>query len=158
LDFGCGMGNLAVAAAKQGCEVLALDGSHSAIDFLCRRAASEQLAIDARVADLREYQITETYDAIVSIGLLMFFDCATARRVLANLQAHVRAGGVAVINVLVEGTTYLDMFDPAGHCLFARGEMQEQFASWQIISAEFRDFDAPGNLRKSFITLIAQKP
>jgi hypothetical protein len=36
--------------------------------------------------------------------------------------------------------------------------MQEQFASWQIISAEFRDFDAPGNLRKSFITLIAQKP
>ena len=31
LDYGCGMGNLAFAAAERGCDVLALDASPAAI-------------------------------------------------------------------------------------------------------------------------------
>jgi SAM-dependent methyltransferase len=38
LDFGCGLGNLAMAAAAQGCPVLALDASPTAIAALHRRA------------------------------------------------------------------------------------------------------------------------
>jgi len=158
LDFGCGMGNLAVAAARQGCRVVALDASPTAIEHLQHRAADEKLAITALVEDLRDYRVTETFDAIVSIGLLMFFDCSTARRCLAQLQAQVRAGGIAVINVMVEGTTYMDMFDPAGYCLFARGEMPQRFAGWDLLSVEYRDFELPGCQVKSFITLIARKP
>lgn len=169
LDVGCGMGNLAVEAARRGCTVVALDGNQAAIEHLQRRAAAAGLPIDARVADLREPRITEPFDAIVSIGLLMFFDCATARRCLDNIRSQVRAGGIAVINVLIEGTTYLDMFDPAGHCLFGRDELQQQFAGWEILGVDYRDFDvppgsepAPGTSvrvqRKSFITLIARRP
>ena len=158
LDFGCGMGNLAVAAAKRGCSVVALDGSGAAIAHLQRRAKHESLAIDAVQADLRNYQISEEFDVIVSIGLLMFFDCASAFRSLANLKTQVREGGVAIINVLIEGTTYLDMFEPAGHCLFSRSELERRFAGWNILHAEYRDFAAPDQQVKSFATLIAQKP
>jgi tellurite methyltransferase len=131
LDFGCGMGNLAVAAARRGCSV---------------------------VADLRHVEITEDFDAVASIGLLMFFDCKTAFRSLANLQAHVHEGGIAAINVLVEGTTYMDMFDPLDHCLFSHAALQQQFADWNILHTEFHDFAAPDNRLKSFATVIAQKP
>ena len=31
LDYGCGLGNLALAAARRGCNVVALDGSYNAI-------------------------------------------------------------------------------------------------------------------------------
>ncbi len=158
LDFGCGMGNLSLAAARQGCNVVALDGSPAAIEHLRQRAAAEGLAIEARVADLREFVVTDTFDAVVSIGLLMCFDRPTARRCLANLQAQVRAGGVAVVNVLVEGTTYTDILDPGSHCLFARGELQNVFSGWDILAADYSDFDAPRSLRKSFITVIARKP
>ena len=158
LDFGCGMGNLAVAAAKRGCSVVALDGSTAAVEFLQHRAFAESLAIEVAQADLRTYQVTEDFDTIVSIGLLMFFDCPTAFRCLANLQAHVRDDGFAIINVMIEGTTYLDMFAPEEHCLFSRTEMERRFADWNIISSEFRDFGAPGERVKSFATLIAQKP
>ena len=96
LDFGCGMGNLAVAAARRGCSVVALDGSSAAIGHLQRRARRDSLAIDAAQADLRTFEVTEDFDTIVSIGLLMFFDCSTAFRSLANLQARVRKGGVAI--------------------------------------------------------------
>lgn len=169
LDIGCGMGNLAVEAARQGCEVVALDGNQTAIHHLQQRAAAERLAIDAQVTDLRELRITESFDAIVCIGLLMFFDCAAARCCLDNIRLQVRDGGIAVINVLIEGTSYLDMFDPAGHCLFGRHELQQQFAGWAILDADYRDFDVPPVAEsapgasvsvpcKSFITLIARKP
>lgn len=158
LDFGCGLGNLAIAAAQQGCSVVALDGSHPAIEHLRQRAAAESLPVEAIEADLRTHEIGEDFDCVVSIGLLMFFDCATALRVLALLQAHVRPGGIAAINVLAEGTTYLDMFQPGHYCLFARNEMASRFAGWDIIHSEFRDFDAPDQRMKSFVTLIARKP
>ena len=158
LDFGCGLGALAITAARRGCSVLALDASPTAIEHLRQVAAHDALAIEAHEADLRNYQLTEDFDTIVSIGLLMFFDCPTALHQLAQLQSRVRAGGTAVINVLIEGTTYLDMFDEQGHCLFARDELRKQFAGWNVLSCDYQDFTAPMNRVKSFVTVIAQKP
>ena len=158
LDFGCGLGNLAMAAAQRGCSVVAMDGSRAAINHLQQRAAAESLQVEAIEADLRNHEISEDFDCVVSIGLLMFFDCPTALRVLTMLQAHVRPGGIAVINILIEGTTYLDMFQPDNYCLFPRTETTSRFQDWNIIHSEFRDFDAPDRCIKSFVTLIAQKP
>ena len=158
LDYGCGLGNLAIAAARQGCSVVALDASHTAIDHLSRIAREQALPIEAAEADLRSHELTGEFDAVVSIGLLMFFDCATALRQLRNLQSHTLAGGVAVVNVLVEGTTYLDMFDPQDHCLFSRDEMHARFAGWEIQQLEAQDFPAPNGQVKSFVTLVARKP
>ena len=158
LDYGCGLGNLAFAAAQRGCSVLALDASPAAIAHIKRRAAAEALPVHAALADLRKYELDEDFDAVVSIGLLMFFDCPTAFRALSHLQSHVREGGVAVVNVLIEGTSYLDMFDPKGHCLFSRTELASRFAGWSILRSEFSDFEAPGGRNKSFATVIARKP
>jgi 2-polyprenyl-3-methyl-5-hydroxy-6-metoxy-1,4-benzoquinol methylase len=82
LDFGCGLGNLAFAAARRGCRVTALDASTAAIEHVRRRAAAEAADVSAGLADLRDYELRQDYDAVVSIGLLMFFDCPTADRVL----------------------------------------------------------------------------
>jgi tellurite methyltransferase len=158
LDLGCGLGNLAFAAAAQGCKVTALDGSPAAVEHMRSRAASQALAVVPAQADLRQYRIEGEYDAVVAIGLLMFFDCDTALRVLARLQAAVRPGGHAVVNVLVQGTTYLDMFDPQAHCLFAPDALLGHFSGWQVVHHEHRRFDAPGGTQKCFATLIARKP
>lgn len=158
LDFGCGMGNLAFAAVARGGTVTALDASPAAIEHIRRRAAQEAVAVVAALADLRDYPVQRDYDCVVSIGLLMFFDCATAFKVLAELQRHVRPGGHAVVNVLIEGTTYLDMFDPLDHCLFAPSALQQCFAGWHIEHAGFSDFEAPHGSLKRFATVIARKP
>lgn len=158
LDFGCGMGNLAFAAARRGCRVTALDASPAAVDHIRARAATEGAAVSASLADLRRYKIERDYDCVVSIGLLMFFDCPTAFRVLAELQERVRPGGYAVVNVLIEGTSYLDMFDPESHCLFAASELRDRFVGWSIAQSEFRDFEAPAHTIKRFSTVIARKP
>jgi tellurite methyltransferase len=158
LDFGCGLGNLAMAAAAQGCSVLALDASPSAIRHLQQCTAVQALPVEAIEADLRDYRIEGDFDCVVSIGLLMFFDRPTALRVLSMLQGCVRPGGIAVINTLIEGTTWLAMFGTENCCLFARDELAGRFAGWNILHSEFRDFDAPQQTVKSFVTLIARKP
>ena len=158
LDFGCGMGNLAFAAAAQGCRVTALDGSAAAIAHIQARAAVEGAAVTATLADLRQHRVQGSYDCVVSIGLLMFFDCPSAARVLAELQARVRPGGCAAITMLIEGTTFLDMFDPTSQCLWPAPELAARFAGWALLLSEINEFSGPRGTIKRFATVIARKP
>lgn len=158
LDFGCGMGNLALRAARAGHRVHALDASPAAIAHLRKLAHDEALPLQADEADLRSMQLSASFDTVICIGLLMFFDCPTALVQLEHLKSLVRPGGVAVVNVLIEGTTYTDMFSVEGHCLFKPDELAKQFQGWNVLLHQQSDFPAPGGTVKKFATLIAQRP
>jgi tellurite methyltransferase len=138
--------------------VVALDGSHAAIEHVRSVARREGLRIQADEADLRAYDVKQDFDTVICIGLLMFFDCPTAFHQLAGLQAHVRPGGMLVVNVLTEGTTYMDMFSPEGHCLFKPGDLRERFEGWELLSYVNQEFGAPRNTVKAFETAIARRP
>ena len=158
LDLGCGLGNLSIAAAMNGCRVTALDASPTAIADLARRAAEQRLPITAREADLRNFCIEGRFDSVVSIGLLMFFAKETARPGLASSKELVKPGGVVAVNVLIEGTTFLGMFDPNEHYLFRENELPEFFAGWTPEYLNFESFPAPNETIKRFCTLVARRP
>ncbi len=157
LDLGCGMGNLSVEAARRGANVLAVDASSAAIARIRKTALAQNLAIDAVLADIGAYEITGRFDSIVAIGLLMFFRREKALALLTDIQAHVEKQGLAIINVLIEGTTFMGMFEPDNYCLFGRHELEDQFKGWNILHSVHERFDAPGNTKKVFSTVIAQK-
>ena len=158
LDLGCGLGNLAIEAARRGCSVVALDASVHAIERIRKVAGAEALPVEAKVADLATYRITEDFDVIVSIGLLMFMESFCARQLLNEIQSHVKPDGLAIINVLIEGTTYLDMFEPGRYYLFGRNELRDQFVEWDLLESKYDSFDAPGSTVKWFATVVARKP
>lgn len=158
LDLGCGLGNLALEAARQGCTVTALDGSPTGIARIRETALAEGLPLEAHEADLAHWTIDRDYDCIVAIGLLMFFPQARAEALLADILARVRPGGVVVLNTLVAGTNFLGMFEP-GHChLFPVGALRQAVAGWTVRAESFDTFPAPGDTLKVFDTLIARKP
>lgn len=158
LELGCGLGNLSIEAARAGHEVTAIDACPDAVKDLDRRAQAEGLPIRVLEADLVEWRATDTWDTVVAIGLLMFFACEDARNVLQEIRRAVAPGGIAAVNVLVEGTTYMDMFDPQGYCLFPAGELEATFGDWKILLASIDEFPAPGERIKRFATVIAQRP
>src|SRR5450759_4824129 len=131
LDYGCGLGNLSIAAARRGCRVVAIDASPTAVERI--------------------------HDTSVAIGLLMFFRRERALALLADIQVNVAAGGCSIVNVLIEGTTYLGMFDPDNYYLFGRDELEQCFAGWKILVSRHDSFPAPGDTRKEFATVIAQR-
>jgi tellurite methyltransferase len=158
LDLGCGLGNLTIEAARRGCPVLALDASVYAIERIRTAAAAECLSVEAVVADLTTDQITGNFDVIVSIGLLMFLERDRARELLSEIQRHVAPGGYAIIKVLIEGTTFLEMFEPGHYYLFGHDEIQDIFAGWEILESRYDNFEAPGQTVKMFTTVVARKP
>jgi tellurite methyltransferase len=158
LDLGCGLGNLAVEAATKGCRVAAFDASPIAIADLNRRARERGLPITARQADLRDFTIEGQFDTVIAIGLFMFFAKEVAQRGLARVKELTRAGGIAAVNVLIEGTTYLGMFEPGEYYLFSENELPECFAGWTQEYLKVESFSAPNDTVKRFCTLVARRP
>jgi len=159
LDLGCGIGNLAIAAAARGARVLALDGSPAAIGNLTDRARASGLDITARREELSDYEPAGDFDCVVAIGLFMFFPPEAAHRQLARALQAVRPGGIAAVNVLIEGTTYTEMFDTErGYTLFREDDLPRAFAGWAILDDRVEQFDAPGGTIKRFRTTIARRP
>ncbi len=157
LDLGCGLGNLSIEAARRGASVVAVDASPTAIARIQQVAAEEKLALRGMQADLGNYPIDGQFDSIAAIGLLMFFDRAWALELLEEIQQHVKPGGCAVINVLIEGTTFFGMFQPGHYTLFGREELAQHFADWQVLEHVYQTFPAPENTEKVFATIVARK-
>lgn len=158
LDLGCGLGNLSLEAAKQGHRVVAVDASPTAVARVHADATREGLPVQVIQADIEKWSIDRSYDTIVAIGLLMFFRHETAIKLLQAVQEHVKPGGCAIVNVLIDGTTYIGMFDLDNYCLFQQKELEERFAGWKIVKSHNQTFPAPEATRKEFSTVIAEKP
>ena len=70
---------------------------------------------------------------------------------LTAIQEHVKPGGRAIVNVLIEDTTYLGMFDPDNYCLFRRDELEERFEDcWNILESRTQTFPAPEGRARIF--------
>lgn len=158
LELGCGLGNLSIAAARAGHEVDAYDACGQAVDDLARRAQALALPIRVERCELEHWRAQRCWQSVVAIGLLMFFSCDNARQVLREIRRAVSPGGIAAVNVLIEGTTFVAMFDPDRHCLFPPAELHETFADWTILLDRIDDFPAPNQSIKRFATVIARRP
>ena len=157
LDLGCGLGNLSIEVARRGMEVLAVDASSAAIERIQKAALAEHFKIEAIQADVESYAIPGQFDTIIAIGLFMFFRREQALALLSRTQEHVADNGLAIVNTLIEGTTYMGMFEPGNYYLFGRDELLDRFKGWKVLYHSYDSFDAPGDTRKEFATIVAQK-
>jgi tellurite methyltransferase len=157
LDLGCGLGNLSIAAARRGATITAVDASPAAIERINKTATVEGLNIKGVLADVESYSIAGQYETVIAIGILMFLPKAQAQRALSALKNAVVPGGKAIVNVLTEGTTYMGMFD-GDHCyLFGLDELDGHFSDWRVLYSRRDNFEAPGDTRKVFSTVFAEK-
>lgn len=158
LDLGAGLGNLALEAGRRGHHVLAVEASPTAVTRINRDAREEGLPVTAVRADITQWRFDGSYDTIIAIGLLMFFKRKTALRLLHEIQENIKPGGVAVINSLIEGTTFMGMFAPDNYYLFAKGELEQLFSGWTILKSVYQSFPAPEGTVKEFATVVVEKP
>ena len=158
LDLACGLGGLSVAAARKGCEVVAVDASQTAVEHVAAVARAEGLDITAVRHDIATFEVGGPFDAVVAIGILMFFPRDVALGLLEKLQSAVRRGGYAMVTVLLQGTTFTDVFDDDRYYLFAPDELDRAFAGWAVQSSKRGEFPAPNGTVKRIASLIARKP
>jgi SAM-dependent methyltransferase len=99
LDVGCGDGAYAMAAARSGARVTAVDRSASVVEAARRRARDEGLAVAFEVADARSLPFPAgCFDVVLAVTVLCFVpDPALA---VAEMARVLRPGGVLVLGDL----------------------------------------------------------
>lgn len=92
LDAGCGDGNVALAAARRGAEVVGCDPVGPLVERASERAEEEGLDIDWRSGDLEALPFADgEFDAALSAFAPAF--CARPKRALQELARVTRPGG-----------------------------------------------------------------
>lgn len=157
LDLGAGLGNLSLEAGRRGHRVLAVEASPTAVTRINRDVQKEGLPVRAIREDIGNWKIDKAYDTIICIGLLMFFQRDMALSILQDIQANVKNRGIAIVNVLIEGTTYMGMFDEDNYYLFPKAKLEQLFSGWNILESLDQTFPAPSETVKEFSTVIAEK-
>jgi 2-polyprenyl-3-methyl-5-hydroxy-6-metoxy-1,4-benzoquinol methylase len=101
LDLGCGQGRDALMLARYGYAVTGVDSSQVGIQQMLDRANAEGLAVTGVVADLFEYQPTESFDAVVLDSILHFGKADKSKELglLDKLVAHINVNGVLFLFV-----------------------------------------------------------
>jgi SAM-dependent methyltransferase len=92
LDVAAGNGNAALAAARRGCEVTAVDYVPALLERLQARAAAEGLTVETKVSDAEAIELPDAgFDAVLSTVGVMF--APNQERAASELLRLCRPGG-----------------------------------------------------------------
>lgn len=95
LDVGCGTGENALAAAAQGCQVVAVDAAARAITLARQKAVQRGLTVDFRVHDaLALGALGGRFDTVIDCGLFHTFSDGERRVYTRSLAAVLGPGSV----------------------------------------------------------------
>lgn len=96
LDLGCGSGNAAIAVARRGAQVVAIDPAERLVGVTASRAAAEGLAVEATVGEAGAIPAPDhDFDALISIFAVIF--APDAEQSANEMVRVVRPGGRIVI-------------------------------------------------------------
>lgn len=99
LDLMCGYGRHAIALAKKGIHVTAVDNLDEYIDEINKTVSNDQLLIKAIKADIINYEAEGIFDLALCMGnSLCFFDRKDTVKILRMIAAHLKPGGHFLIN------------------------------------------------------------
>lgn len=128
LELACGAGRNAIALARRGWNVTAIDVSPVAIELLHERARNAKVEIDARVDDLEspDFRLPRNrYDLVCDFYFL-------ARDLFPQMRRAVRPGGRFVGSIhLIDDAPGIKPMNPA--YLLEAGELRRQFRRWEIL-------------------------
>ncbi|MEW6269429.1 MAG: methyltransferase domain-containing protein [Thermodesulfobacteriota bacterium] len=130
LDVGCGLGLVALAAARAGARVTAIDRELAPIEFLLASAAVNRTRVEALVGDITTARFTHRFDLVLAADLLY-------ERAEFDRLAH------ALADVVAEGGT-LWVADPqrVDTAAFYQALDRDGFAIREICVSEVREESA----------------
>ena len=99
LDLMCGYGRHAIALAKKGIAVTAVDNLHVYINEIKEIAEKEKLPLNAVQSDVINYKADGLFDLVICMGnSLNFFNATEVTNLLSNIAAQLKKGGSLLIN------------------------------------------------------------
>ena len=102
MDIGCGEGRNAVFFARNGYQVTAFDTSPKGVEKTNQLAADVGVPIETFVADINDFQLTESFDVLFSTGVFQYVPPGRRADLFNNYREHTSPGGLNVFSVFVK--------------------------------------------------------
>ncbi len=100
LELGCGTGRIAVPIAADGHRVVGLDRSAAMLDRGRRRAAGANAQVDYREADMRQFELEETFRLVlIPFNSFLLLEPEQRSSCLSCIRRHLAAGGRLAVDV-----------------------------------------------------------
>ena len=101
LDIGAGGGGNSIFLVANGFKVEAIDINTGAIKQLSDLAFVNNLDIQTRVMDMREFELdTEKYDLILAIQSLVFLGKSEFRKMISSIETSLKESSVVIVSSL----------------------------------------------------------
>lgn len=98
LDLMCGYGRHAIALAKQGVNVTAVDNLHEYVEEINTIAQKENLPIESIEQDVLKLDLKKEYHAAICMGnSICFFDASDVTKIFLQISEHIKTGGKFII-------------------------------------------------------------
>jgi 2-polyprenyl-3-methyl-5-hydroxy-6-metoxy-1,4-benzoquinol methylase len=111
LDMMCGYGRHAIALAKNGITVTAIDNLNDYINEIKRVAEKEKLPLTAICDDVLDFQTSDKFDLAICMGnSLNFFNENDSVSFLSQLSSCLKSGGNLLINTWSLAETVIKTF------------------------------------------------
>lgn len=99
VDLMCGYGRHALALARKGVSVLAVDNLPAYIDEVKSVAGTENLPVETACSDVLHFQSGRQFELALCMGnSLNFFNATDTLTILRNIAAQLKQGGHLLIN------------------------------------------------------------
>ena len=99
LDLMCGYGRHAIALARKGIKVTAVDNLPEYVNEIKEIAGKENLSINAVQAGVLDFTSKENFDLVICMGnSINFFDAADTQKIFRNISTFLKSGGHLLIN------------------------------------------------------------
>ena len=109
LELGSGTGRIAIPLAQQGYTVTGIEGSPSMLEEARRKAALANVAIDFRLADIREFDLANRYALVILAGhtICDLLTLADFEACMACVRRHLLPHGRFLVEEFVPDLTLL---------------------------------------------------
>jgi tellurite methyltransferase len=160
LDVGCGEGRDSIFFAQNGYQVTGFDSSSEGVKKSSAKANQLDLNIEFFQADILEYRLEDSYDAIFASGALHYIPPQLREEIIANYKRFTNPKGIHALMVPIY-KPFLPV-DPQADQLeraWRSGEVLTHYHDWKI---EFFTEEILDDLRSGYKfpvnRLIAREP
>ncbi|AZL58280.1 class I SAM-dependent methyltransferase [Tabrizicola piscis] len=165
LDLGAGVGRHALALARQGFAVSALDAAPEGIAEITRVAAAEGLTVDARIGMMTDLPFKDgSFDHVLSWNVIYHGDEVVLRETIAEIARVLKPGGTFLGTMLSARRVPVQLAKTPGREIsrntwvfegaedkvhphyFCNGrDLLELFSAFEICRLEDREHETPGS-------------